>query len=81
MRKNLAIVVLSILLVLVSVFSMLAVNGTLDDKHRLDEENAQYKKYFSEIEAWKECVLGAKLVNSNSEQFIKLADVQSCGKK
>jgi len=79
MRKNLAIVVLSILLVVVSVFSMLAVNGTLDDKHRLDEENAQYKKYFSEIETWKKCVLSTKLYEVDGEKVVKMNDVQSCG--
>ena len=61
--------------------ALLAYNGSLDRIHTLEEEKAQFEKYFSEIEAWKNCIEETKLYEVDGEKVIRLVDVQSCEQK
>jgi hypothetical protein len=80
MKKNLAISLLSILLIVSIGISAFAYNGVLSDRWKLQENNAQYQKYISEVDSWKKCILDKNVYKISDSEYIKLSEVQECNK-
>lgn len=53
----------------------------LDTQIRLRDENDRYKQYFSEIEAWKQCVsnIDVRKIAPDDTEVIILSDFEKCG--
>lgn len=55
----------------------------LDTTIRLRDENDRYKQYFSEIEAWKQCVSEIEIhrIMPDDVQVLLVSDLDKCGER